>query len=412
MRASLLRWAVVCSVALLALIPQAARAQAQPDGRALMAQADQALREVRSISFSAERMGVGNMALTTPGVVGTVRIENLKLGAPAAWDFAFRGARTSSDPDGQPVEFLTTSRGGVLTIVDHPRKKVLQGRSTEVDEALAQGPRWIASFLLHWDTLVSGPLLRDGSAEAQWMGRASAGGQVCDVVRIDMAAVEGDVRSALIYLSTVDRLPRRLDVQYLADGEFAYSVLEISDLQSNQPIDPGVYSYPLPAGYEPGPILAAGRAEPAAEPMPALLPAGKLAPDFTLPDAEGKPVKLSDLRGSVVLIDFWATWCGPCIRAMPAMEKFHNDFKDKGVRVIGINTWENDDADPVKFKKDKGLTYGLLLKGDPVAEAWGVAGIPAFVVIGKDGVVLYSNSGYGPAVERAIREAIETGLKP
>jgi thiol-disulfide isomerase/thioredoxin len=132
---------------------------------------------------------------------------------------------------------------------------------------------------------------------------------------------------------------------------------------------------------------------------------GSAAPDFTLKDAEGETVKLSELKGSVVMIDFWATWCGPCIAAMPAVQKMHEEYKDKGVKIYGINTWERGDA--VKFKKDKGYTYGLLLKGDDVATQYGVTGIPAFFIMDHDGRVLYTGQGFN---EKAIRAALDRGV--
>src|SRR5688572_28929850 len=64
---------------------------------------------------------------------------------------------------------------------------------------------------------------------------------------------------------------------------------------------------------------------------------GKPAPDFTGVDLEGKPVSLADYRGRVVMLDFWATWCGPCVQAIPHIQKVANKFADKPVTVLGIN---------------------------------------------------------------------------
>ena len=383
------------------------RADSPPDVRSLLTEADSGVRSIRSVTYSARRIGTGAIAMSTPTVRGSVTIEDFTPGDPARWTFAFRG--TSTGPDGREADFTSVNRGGTVVAVRGATKQVLEGRSADAGEVLADGGEWLISWLRHWDRLVSGPVLRDGTAEAAWLGRRGVGESLCDVIKIDYPGSENPSASWL-YLSPADRLPRRVDVQAIVNGEIGTAILQLDDVQVNQAVDPGRYRWSLPAGFEAGRLIAKGTAE-AAEPEPTIVAAGREAPAFSLRDPENNEVTLAGLKGSVVLIDFWATWCGPCIRAMPALQKIHEDFKDRGVKVYGINTWENDNADPVKFKKDKGLTYGLLLKGDKVAEAYGVGGIPAFFVISKTGKVLYSNSGFGGGVDKAIREAIEKGLK-
>lgn len=118
--------------------------------------------------------------------------------------------------------------------------------------------------------------------------------------------------------------------------------------------------------------------------------------------------EVPDTRGRVMLVDFWATWCPPCVRAMPDIQKIHEAYAGKGVRVIGVNCWENGDA--VKFKKDKGYTYGLLLKGDDVATGYGVQGIPAFFVIGKTGRIVAAQSGFSNDLREVLTKAIDKAL--
>lgn len=389
-----------------------ANTAAQPDARVLLQQAEQSMRGLRSVSYSARRWSTGSLALSTPDVRGRVAIDGFSLGSePSSWTFGLRGTRIGGS-DGVAHEFTTVSRDGTLIAVRHATREVLEGHAQDADEVLPDGGEWMLTWLRHWSKLVSGPVLGDGTADVEWLGRRTVGEVLCDVVRVDYNA-DQSLRHAWLYLAPADRLPRRVDVQYGTEGaEVGFAILELSDMQVNQAIDPGAFRWSLPPGFEAKPLLAKGRVEPEAEPQPEILRAGRTAPDFTLSDPENNQIKLSGLAGSVVVIDFWAVWCGPCVRAMPAMQKLHDDYKDKGVKVFGINTWETDGNDPVQFKKDKGLTYGLLLKGDKVAEAFGVAGIPAFFVIGKDGKILYGNTGFGPAVDTAMREAIEQGLKP
>jgi peroxiredoxin len=91
---------------------------------------------------------------------------------------------------------------------------------------------------------------------------------------------------------------------------------------------------------------------------------------------------------------------------MPNLQKLHEKYKDKGVVVLGLNCWES--ADPVAFMKENGYTYGLILKADEVAKAYGVSAIPTLVVVGPDGKIRHRALGTGgeEAVERAINEAL------
>lgn len=80
---------------------------------------------------------------------------------------------------------------------------------------------------------------------------------------------------------------------------------------------------------------------------------GKSAPDFVLKDTEGKEAKLSDFKGKVVLVDFWATWCGPRVQAMPHIQALYEEFKEKNVIILGINSWERDQDKVEPFLKEE-----------------------------------------------------------
>jgi peroxiredoxin len=142
----------------------------------------------------------------------------------------------------------------------------------------------------------------------------------------------------------------------------------------------------------------------------ALLRAGDAAPDWTLSDARGGSHSLSDYRGKVVVMDFWAVWCVQCHRAMPWLQKLHADLSERGVEVIGVSTDEKG-GDPVQLMKDRGYTYGLMLHGETISKAYGVVGMPAFYVVGTDGRVVYSGFGTTPALEAQRRAIIEDYLK-
>ena len=133
---------------------------------------------------------------------------------------------------------------------------------------------------------------------------------------------------------------------------------------------------------------------------------GDVAPNWTLIDPKGKTHSLSDYRGKVVVLDFWATWCSKCAKLMPVLEKVHQKYKNKGVVVLGVNAWET--GDPVSVMHQKGMTYKVLLKGEEMAPAYGVGSVPAIYVIGVDGKVIYFQAG---AEEKGLPDVIEKYLQ-
>jgi peroxiredoxin len=122
---------------------------------------------------------------------------------------------------------------------------------------------------------------------------------------------------------------------------------------------------------------------------------GESAPDFSLPDLSSNSVTLSRYRGhKVVLMDFWATWCGPCRMAMPGLQDLQDKFKDRGLEILSINQRES--VEPVSsFIQRKKYTFHVVLDQDGVvAGKYGVQGIPTLVLVDKQGVVQWLRVGY------------------
>src|SRR5689334_15000106 len=115
---------------------------------------------------------------------------------------------------------------------------------------------------------------------------------------------------------------------------------------------------------------------------------GDEAPDFTLADLRGERLQLSSLRGQkVVLLDFWATWCGPCRMAMPALQDIHAELAKDGIELVSVN--QGEEAERVRaFIERKQYTFRTVLDGDgAVGSSYGVRALPTVVVIDKQGKV-------------------------
>jgi len=129
-----------------------------------------------------------------------------------------------------------------------------------------------------------------------------------------------------------------------------------------------------------------------------------LAPDFSLKDLDGKTVSLASLRGKVVILDFWATWCGPCKKTMPLLDQFFREKKPENVEVYGVNVWERGgNTDKVKpFLAERKIAFPVLFGTDDLATAYGVRGIPTLVMIDQQGKIAYRHVGYTPTLAEEL----------
>ena len=157
-------------------------------------------------------------------------------------------------------------------------------------------------------------------------------------------------------------------------------------------------------------LLGAALALAAAFPALAIAPASK-APDFTLRRLDGPNLRLQEQRGRVVLVNFWATWCGPCRQEMPHMNRLYEKYKSSGFVLLGVNV-DEDPRNAASVASKMGVTFPVLLDTDKnVSKLYDLNTMPSTVLIDRDGKVRYIHRGYLAGVEdtydRQIRELLK-----
>ena len=138
------------------------------------------------------------------------------------------------------------------------------------------------------------------------------------------------------------------------------------------------------------------------------LPIGSTFPDFSETDVEGKPISISNYKGKIVLVDFWATWCGPCIGELPNVLKTYEKYHGKGFEIVGISL-DSDKSKLTSFTKSKNMPWQQYFDGqgwkNKVGQKYGVRSIPATYLIDKEGKLLAKDLR-GEALEQAVAKAL------
>lgn len=134
------------------------------------------------------------------------------------------------------------------------------------------------------------------------------------------------------------------------------------------------------------------------------------APDFTLPNLEGKKIALKDLRGKLLMLNFWASWCLPCREEMPAMERLYQSYKDRGFVILGVNI-KDDKKSALSFVRELKITFPIAF--DPNGEVgllYGAWGLPTTYLIDAKGIALARAWGPADWYNPGARELIKTLL--
>lgn len=284
---------------------------------------------------------------------------------------------------------------------DNEKKLYISGEGIEPDMFITQN--WIINpitmIMLDKDYTKE---IKERKDELYMIGDAKFSTYQTNVVETKISPDDKTSTKVRTYFDKETDLPIKEVKITKREGENIVQTFEITELKINKGLDKSDFKMAKPDGYAEQIIT------PQSEPKPANTDGP--APDFTLKDINGKEVTLSKLKGKVVVLDFWGTWCHWCVKAMPKLQNVHEHFKGKNVVVLGVSCSEREGADPKKFMNDNKVTYNSVLLGDKVAQSFGVTGFPTLYVIGKDGNILSSKSGFSETMDKDLIDLITKNL--
>ncbi|MDX2410474.1 MAG: TlpA disulfide reductase family protein [Woeseiaceae bacterium] len=138
---------------------------------------------------------------------------------------------------------------------------------------------------------------------------------------------------------------------------------------------------------------------------------GQAAPDFALKNSSGDNVRLSEYRGDVVMVNFWATWCGPCRQEMPLLDELYSRYERVGFSLLGVNI-DDDSRKAMNMVSELGVSFPVLFDArKEVSKLYKVEAMPVTVLIDREGTVRYVHHGYKPGYEDKYLDQIRSLLR-
>lgn len=138
---------------------------------------------------------------------------------------------------------------------------------------------------------------------------------------------------------------------------------------------------------------------------------GEAAPDFALKSASGENLRLSEFRGDVVMINFWATWCGPCRQEMPLLDDLYGRYQRVGFKLLGVNI-DDDSRRAMQMIEDLGVSFPVLFdEQKDVSKLYQVEAMPVTVLVDRNGTVRHVHHGYKPGYEQKYLTEIRSLLR-
>ncbi len=221
--------------------------------------------------------------------------------------------------------------------------------------------------------------------------------------------LEGEGGKAVVSMNAKTGLVDRIDLKVMPPGMPAGTGIDVAFIIRNK-VEKKLAS---PIAFDP---TGKTRVDTPDQLGPQPLTVGAEAPDFELTSFDGETVKLSSLRGQVVVLDFWATWCGPCKRGLPVLNEVVKWAATEGlpVKFFGVNCWEQGDsaaklAGAKRYWDGQKFAFQSLFDGeDSVVAKYGVTGIPTSFIIGRDGKVEVVHQGFDPSMVDTMKTELKT----
>ena len=139
--------------------------------------------------------------------------------------------------------------------------------------------------------------------------------------------------------------------------------------------------------------------------------AGRPAPDFALKSSSGENLRLSEYRGDVVMINFWATWCGPCRQEMPLLDELYSRYQRVGFNLLGVNI-DDDSGRAMAMINELGVSFPVLFDSrKEVSKMYNVDAMPVTVIVDREGNVRYVHQGYKPGYEQKYLDEVRALLR-
>jgi len=403
------------------LLPPAPADMIDPKAKALYDGAIAAVMKLKTLDMTTQMKVQGDDAAMMPHGFGDPAHVLIQFEEDPT--MLFTGMRIEVAKNGKVAQFVTFD--GTKTLLVDNTTKTYQQAGKEWYQLLgsmgAAIPKWYLQERTHSAADESGLKL----VSATLAGEETVDGLPCDVLRVvrtlDIDGDDGDADGSVppaaqqmrlietLAIARKDSLPRRITQQTEMAGvnDAGSSVTSsFSSAKFDAEITPATFAGVIPEGFT---KAEDGNVESQAPPTLSVK-VGDKALDFKLTDSSGVEVTLASLAGKVVLLDFWATWCGPCKQVMPILQSIADEYKDKNVAVIGVNMGERNPDDGVKYMAKKSFTYGCLLKGEDLAKAYRITGIPTLIIIGKDGTIAMIEVGAPQDAATTLRAAINTAL--
>jgi len=358
-----------------------------PDPIALLQQTREAMFGIETVEYEFRYSGIGQQTADVDSMTGTALIERTDL-TGSGYLLRLEAEVTPGDEDPQRILGIRRRDGTVYRWV-RDTSTAEAGSIYGVGTVLTG---WMRPALMYpfFD-----PAALDGDIEAEtvvWDGTDEIEGETCDRIRVEFA---DDPERAEWCLGIEDHLPRRL--AFLEDD--SGTELEIFRVRTGLPVPETRFDLDPAADIDVVPVEYG-------------LQPGTPIPPWTLQSPSGETVSLADLRGQVLVLDFWATWCAPCGQSMAAMERLAQALADQPVRFMAVNTMETADlAEVQRFLSDRRLTSELFVEGDVVHREATRGNLPAAVVIDRQGRFVGMALGYyGADSERYLEQLVQTGL--